>query len=589
MIYLLDRQETVRGILSNEILNTCPYYEDYLTENLTDYRLTYEFKVPANHDTAALVKEGCYFVRAGLDGEFLMFRIRITKSDVDEKGTYIYVYGESAGLELLTQPCRPANLVSQSPEMIFKYLLNGSRWSLGKTEVGGTANFTFTDYTTVLEKLPEVAAAFKGELKYRVELKNGQVTGRYIDLVERRGSVTGKRFTVGKDVTGLTKTVDTTNLFTALIGIGPADETGSFMTFAKLNSVMYDKPAGQDWIGDNSALQLWGDGDKHLIGFVKFDNAENPEHLMDLTFEKLQETKNPVITYDFKVVLLGQLLGYEWEEIRLGDTIGLYDISFAEPILLNARIQETKISFTNPQNSTVTLSDYVPAKTNINEDMKKLQDSLLKNQLTWNKANNANSKASSGIYESGVHKLAKPPVFTRNSVRTYKGLDYAVNAPIYDYGGIIVDPEQGENLTIQTANVLYADEGTIEAKITPLKLVDFNNLFRMEYNSSSRFLVYMNAAGRVYFSIDNWSAGYVRTSEGVAQVGKPVKIAVRWSDKSKTYTLFVNGELIGTNYYSKSVFGEFPQTMNVVYNYGCVISDLRISKTARGDVEIMKG
>jgi phage minor structural protein len=589
MILLLNKDETVKLVIDNDLPEALHYYEDFLTEELDSFKQTYEFKVPENHEKAALLKEGASFVIRGLDDEFLMFRIEIIRKGWDEQGKYVYVYAETAGLELLKAVCRPINLISVSAERMLNNLLAGTGWQVGTVEVSGTNDLTVTDYTTTLEQMPVVASLFSGALRYRVEVENNKISGRYVDLLTRRGADRGKRFDYHKDIQGLTKTVDITNVFTALVGVGAADESGNFMTFASVVKDGYDKPLGQDWIGDNDALQLYGVNGKHLMGYYKVDNAENKIDLLQKTYEKLQEVKTPVTTYDVQVILLGQLLGLDYEDVRLGDTVGITDFSMSEEIFLEARINQLKTSFTAPEQSAAVLSDYVPKATNINKQMKDIQSQLQKNAAAWNQANTANNKASSGIYESGVHKDAKAPVFTRNTTLTYKGNTYAVNEPVFDYNGIMIDPEAGEDLTIYTSNVLYADEGTIELKITPLKMMDFNNYLRMEYNSSSRFLLYTNAAGRIYFSIDNWGAGYVRTDEGVLQLNKPVSVAVRWSDKSKTYSLFVNGQIIGTNYYDKAAFGEFPATMDVVYNYASVISDLRISKVARGDVEIMKG
>jgi phage minor structural protein len=386
MIYLLNRKEAVQGILSNNMPKACPYYDDNMIEDLDTYRLTFEFKVPANHSTAALVKEGLYFVTRGLDEEFLMFKIIICKNGFDSAGPYIYAYGESAGLELLKAPCRPIYLTSQSPEDAMTYMLNGTRWSVGQIGVGGTANILFTNYTTILAELPNVAKLYEGELKYRVAFSGGRVIGRYVDLLDRRGSITGKRFTYKKDLVGLTKTVDTSNLFTGLIGVGPADENGNYMTFKDLNSVLYNKPAGQDFIADEEALEKWGDGDKHLIGIFEVQDAENKEALMDLTYEELQKVKEPVFTYDVQLILLGELLGRSWEDIRLGDTVGIYDTQFPEPIMLTARVQSLSISKTNPEASSATLSDFIPAKTNINKTLQDLQAKLSKGGGVWDNA-----------------------------------------------------------------------------------------------------------------------------------------------------------------------------------------------------------
>ena len=193
------------------------------------------------------------------------------------------------------------------------------------------------------------------------------------------------------------------------------------------------------------------------------------------------------------------------------------------------------------------------------------------------------------MQDTGVHFEAGDPVFTRSTTRDYKGRTYAIDEPIYDMGGITVDPTLGESLTIPTAHVLDANQGTIEAVIIPLSLNDYNNYFRMDYNGTSRFLLFISASGKVYFSINDWGGPSISTDDGVAVVGERLEVAMRWSTFSKTMSLFVNGIKVGTDIYQYETYGDFPSTMSLVYNYSSVVCDLRISKVARTDDEILKG
>jgi hypothetical protein len=103
---------------------------------------------------------------------------------------------------------------------------------------------------------------------------------------------------------------------------------------------------------------------------------------------------------------------------------------------------------------------------------------------------------------------------------------------------------------------------------------------------TGRFIFYTSANGRAYFSIDVSGGANIKTDTGVVQVNKPFDVGLRWSNKSKTYSLFINKKLIGTLNYDKATYGDFPATMSAVYNYSAVISNLRISKVARTDKEL---
>ncbi|MED4292396.1 hypothetical protein [Priestia megaterium] len=187
---------------------------------------------------------------------------------------------------------------------------------------------------------------------------------------------------------------------------------------------------------------------------------------------------------------------------------------------------------------------------------------------------------------TGIPSNAGAPTFSRATTRDYKGRTYQIDQPIYDMGGLLVDPSFPETFTIPTTNVLNANEGTVEVGIIPLVLADTINYCRIDYPTTGRFLLFVSASGRVSFSIDEWGGASISTARGVAKVNEQFTAALRWNHKAKEYTLFVNGQKIGVRYYDKNVKGEFGTIMSVVHNYPAVITKLRLSTIARLDREL---
>jgi len=187
---------------------------------------------------------------------------------------------------------------------------------------------------------------------------------------------------------------------------------------------------------------------------------------------------------------------------------------------------------------------------------------------------------------TGIPSNAGAPTFSRATTRDYKGRTYQIDQPIYDMGGLLVDPSFPETFTIPTTNVLNTNEGTVEVGIIPLVLADTINYCRIDYPTTGRFLLFVSASGRVSFSIDEWGGASISTASGVAKVNEQFTAALRWNHKAKEYTLFVNGQKIGVRYYDKNVKGEFGTIMSVVHNYPAVITKLRLSTIARLDREL---
>ncbi|MEZ0117810.1 UNVERIFIED_ORG: phage minor structural protein [Heyndrickxia coagulans] len=387
MIYILDSNEKVVGILTNNgSPNSCPYYDDLLKESLDVGASTYEFYVPIYHDVVDLIKEGGYIIRPDLDNNLKMFQI-MQVQETHSNDSKKYVYAEDAGLELLNDFIRPAKYDSKNAEQILNLVLFGTRWECGEVDYFPPENFDFTDYQNVLTTLQSIAKQISGELSFRVVVKNGKVTHRYVDFVEKRGTDTKKRFTYTKDIDSIVRSVDMTNVVTALIGVG-SDETTFKSISATKSKEGYDKPANQDWVGDEEALQRYGKQGKHIFGKFEYETTD-PKKLLVETWKQLQTQKEPQITYELDVALLERLAGIEHEKVRLGDTVYVIDETFSPALYLEARILDLDTCFSDSTKDKCTLGNFKLVKSNITAQMRSIQSKLLKKELTWDKVEDA--------------------------------------------------------------------------------------------------------------------------------------------------------------------------------------------------------
>ena len=197
-----------------------------------------------------------------------------------------------------------------------------------------------------------------------------------------------------------------------------------------------------------------------------------------------------------------------------------------------------------------------------------------------------NAKLVESTTATSIPLNAGAPTFARATTRTYKGRTYPANTPVYDMGGLLVDPSLSESFTIPTANILNANEGTIEVGIVPITLAAAVHYCRIDFPTSGRFLLSVNAAGAITFSLDDSSGVSIVTPSGVAKVNELFTAALRWNHKAKEYSLFINGKKIGVKYYDKTVKGDFGSTMSVIHNYAAVVTKLRFSNIARFDKEL---
>lgn len=406
MIYVIDLDGIVRGVLSNDIPDGVPFWDDLFVETIEDGMTVFEFKCPADNDVASHIIVENYVAINDKDGHLILLKIREIQTMHDANGRlYKQVFAENAALELLKTIVRPMNLSGASPLSALQTVLEGTLWQPGIIEVLGSQNFEFNDYPTAVKAIQDIKATFGAEVRFRIELDGAQIIRRRVDLLARRGQETGKRFTYSKDITSIVRTEDTSELFTAIIPVGKADANGNEVTivnvtgtFTNKNGTTVTKPLGQDWIGDPDALARWSDDGQHLMGVLKTEETA-ANALLSVAWKYLQEHVEPKITYEIDVVLLEDLTGGEYthEAVRLGDTLIVEDLSFEPPLVLEARVIEVGFSMSDPERNYVKLGNFVELEITVEDQLAQLVDLVRQKEEQW---------ATGG---ETIHKANTPP------------------------------------------------------------------------------------------------------------------------------------------------------------------------------------
>jgi len=380
MLYVFNSAEQLQTVLKNDG-DACPYYDAIHTEKLNGENV-FIFTVPANHLDSQYVVEGNLVAFRDLDQNWQLFEIkRVT--DVHGEGLTRTAYCEHIFYELLDDIVidkRPETTARDAMER----MLEGTRWQVGIVDDLGISR-TNAYYESALSGIQKVANAWKGELRWRCLMEGGVII-RVVDLLAMRGTDTGKQFAYAKDILNIKREVDISGLATALYGRGKGVEIesggyGRRLTFADVewsveNGDPVDKPLGQEWVGDPEALERWGrpgsTGKRHRFDVFVDEDEEDPEALLQKTWEQLQQRKIPRVTYELDVISLEQLTGYEREQVRLGDLVRVIDREFNPPLVVSARIIELERDLLAPENTKVVLGSFAPSivEAQINTDRK---------------------------------------------------------------------------------------------------------------------------------------------------------------------------------------------------------------------------
>lgn len=364
MLYILNKQEQIISTLSNkgDMNKVVPYFEDIHIEELDTGVETFEFKTISNSKASHSIQVGNYV--AFKDKEYYkIFQIREVK-EVHAEQVEKAVYCESACLELLNEVVRPMGINSANLNQFLKAILDGTSWSIGMLDasLNEVIPVDLSGYDNVYKVIQDVVIGeFGGEIRFRVEIANNRIIAKYIDVFAKRGRVTKHRFEYGVNMTSVEKIVDSSELVTALIGLGKND-----ITFKEVESD--DKPQNQDFIINEDSYNRWNNKGSHIMGVFNCE-SESPQELLRLTREELKRRCNPKITYNLEVELLG-------EDVDLGDEVFVIDNEFNPPLYLSARVNKLERSKTDSQSNRCTLANFKEVKSSITSEMRSLADGL---------------------------------------------------------------------------------------------------------------------------------------------------------------------------------------------------------------------
>ena len=236
----------------------------------------------------------------------------------------------------ILQDLRPTN---QTISYTLNRILDGTDWRVGYIE-DGLSNVTTTFYyVSAKEALKELQSLVGCEFVFKVEISGQKITDKWIEVYKEIGNRTKKRFNYGTNALKVVRETNKADIYTALIGRGKGEEVssgednasgqagyGRKITFediewsiAKGNPL--NKPKGQYYLELPQATQAYGikniDGTmKARVGIVDFDDEEDKNRLINLTYQQLLVSSRPKVLFKTTVANVGAT--------GIGDTVTIH-------------------------------------------------------------------------------------------------------------------------------------------------------------------------------------------------------------------------------------------------------------------------
>lgn len=364
ILFILDKKLEVKDVLSTDgdIGYSTPFFDDEYKQYLDTGAETYKFSTLANAQQSQHLVVGNYIAFL-YKGQHKLFQIM--NIDEEHSETFIKnVYCEMAGIELINNIVRPMELKNANIKKFAQAILADTEWQIGLLDIGVNTvqDINITEFTNVYSALQQYAVQDYGaEISLTVKIENNKVVGKFVNIYRERGKKNGFRFAYESNISSITRTVDSSNLATALIGVGKNN-----ITFKEVDAP--DKPLNQDFIADEQSYKRWSQNGRHIMGVFKCE-SESPHELLKLTRKELDKRRNPNVKYQLKTELLGR------DEVDIGDTVNVVDYEFNPPIFLEARVNELSISFTDSEKNECVLANFKEVGTKITDQLRGLINS----------------------------------------------------------------------------------------------------------------------------------------------------------------------------------------------------------------------
>lgn len=373
------------AFVDNRKQSTLNYYGDTWNRSLPTGSSTFEFTVfkkAIKSDTPTQKAYSYLNERAWVSFKYHGKSFIFNVMQVEENEQTIKCYCENLNLELIneiTNPYKATKAMSFAEYCEAMGLLNYTHLSIGINEISDyKRTLEWEGQETKLARLLSLAKQFDAEIEFDTQLNADSTIKKFSinvyhendDNHQGVGRIRNDiQLKYGKNINSITRKVDKTGIFNSIKPTGKrrvknnkGEEVEEVVTISGLDEwKKYNKDGicefyqlGAHLVAPIS-MQLYPSTFTHSTGildqYTRKDfsyDTDDPKELRRLAYNELKKHCYPAITYEVDGFV----------DVEIGDTVKIHDSGFNPLLVVQARVTEQKISFSNPASNKTVFSNF---------------------------------------------------------------------------------------------------------------------------------------------------------------------------------------------------------------------------------------
>ena len=373
------------AFVDNRKQSTLNYYGDTWNRSLQTGSSTFEFTVfkkAIKSDTPTQKAYSYLNERAWVSFKYHGKSFIFNVMQVEENEQTIKCYCENLNLELIneiTNPYKATKAMSFAEYCEAMGLLNYTHLSIGINEISDyKRTLEWEGQETKLARLLSLAKRFDAEIEFDTQLNADSTIKKFSinvyhendDNHQGVGRIRNDiQLKYGKNINSITRKVDKTGIFNSIKPTGKrrvknnkGEEVEEVVTISGLDEwKKYNKEGICEFYQLGAylvapiSMQLYpstftnstGELDQYIRKDFSYD-TDNPNELRRLAYNELKKHCYPAITYEVDGFV----------DVEIGDTVKIHDSGFNPFLVVQARVSEQKISFSNPASNKTVFSNF---------------------------------------------------------------------------------------------------------------------------------------------------------------------------------------------------------------------------------------